>query len=479
MGQAKQRRVQIERAKKFSKSIKRARLNLYSMGTRLSNGLGLCDEVSWWATDKEDLLGIVALDTTDNDYMWMVFARDKIGRFRCASLKTDYRTQGYAEDQLQLAIAEIIEKDQIEEFGEQGDETNNPLDPFDIPHDWSHDKLHPYFRFLADEPGRAPARKVITELALWLAPKDPHFVREFQTNGFDQRLWELYLWAAFREFSLDVTQLEAPDFQCRAPGIDFTVEATTVAPSQGGVLKDHPNPKTKEDIEEFLRDYMPMKFGGALTSKLKKVNAAGEKYWERKESKGKPFTIAIADFHKPAEEKELASMTYSQSALWYYLYGTRVTWRFEGEQLVINTHKVSEHKYKGKKIPSGFFDLPDAENISAIIFSNAGTIAKFDRMGAAAGFGADGYGYLRVGLKANPDPNAAVGEAFSLNVQDDDYEEYWTQEIQVFHNPNAIHPLPFEAMLGASHHYFEDGRLLSSTPEDAILNSFTMMLKYE
>lgn len=50
MGQAKQRRVQVERSKKFSKSIKRARFNLYTMGTRLSNVVGLCDEVSWWAS---------------------------------------------------------------------------------------------------------------------------------------------------------------------------------------------------------------------------------------------------------------------------------------------------------------------------------------------------------------------------------------------------------------------------------------------
>jgi hypothetical protein len=40
-----------------------------------------------------------------------------------------------------------------------------------------------------------------------------------------------------------------------------------------------------------------------------------------------------------------------------------------------------------KVIPSGFFDLPGPENVSAVLFSNSGTISKFNRMGVVAGFG--------------------------------------------------------------------------------------------
>lgn len=478
VGEAKQRRKQEERAKALSQPMKRARFNLLTTGTRLSRTAFMCEEVSWWSAESDDLLGMVARDTTDNDFFWMILARDKIGRFRCALLKTDFRTRDFAETKLRVAMAGVIEKGEIAEFGEQGDETNSPLDPFEIPTGLDEAKLHPYFKMLADDPGRAPARKVISELALWLAPKDPHFVREFQTNGFDQRLWELFLWAAFREFFLDVEQLEAPDFRCTAPGLDFTVEATTVAPSESGALQDHPNPKTPQEREAFLRDYMPMKFGGPLTSKLKKVNAKGQHYWECDESRGKPFVLAIADFHKVADKEELGSMTYTQSALWQYLYGSRVTWAFEDDQLVINTHAVDEHEYNGKKVPSGFFDLSGAENVSAVVFSNAGTIAKFDRMGVAAGYGTLGYGYFRVGLKPNPDPNAVMGEAFHVDVQDPDYEEFWTQEIQVFHNPNAKYPLPIEAMLGATHHFFEDEEFRSISRGDAVLSSFTMLMKY-
>jgi hypothetical protein len=122
---------------------------------------------------------------------------------------------------------------------------------------------------------------VFKELGPWLAPSDPHFVNEFQTKQFDQRLWELYLWAVFRELGYDVTQPEAPDFHIVSPRGEFTVEATTCAPSEGGVLADHPDPKTPAEMKAFLRDYMPMKFGNSLTSKLNKKNASGESYWER------------------------------------------------------------------------------------------------------------------------------------------------------------------------------------------------------
>jgi hypothetical protein len=43
------------------------------------------------------------------------------------------------------------------------------------------------------------------------------------------------------------------------------------------------------------------------------------------------FLLAIADFHKPVKDGEIGSMTYTQSALWQYLYGQRIYWEYEGE----------------------------------------------------------------------------------------------------------------------------------------------------
>ncbi|QUS59101.1 hypothetical protein KGB56_25860 (plasmid) [Pseudovibrio brasiliensis] len=448
------------------------------MGTRNSRVPYFTEEVSWWSSHDEALLGMVSLDKVDGDYSWMILARDRIGRFRCAYPNVSIKDQAHAEKMLRVEMAKVITEGEIEKFGEQGDETNSPLNLFEVSTGQDPEKLHPYFKLLMEEKGREPARKVLQELALWLAPSDPHLVREFQTAGFDQRLWELFLWAALREFSYDVEQLEAPDFSCKSPKVEFTLEATTVAPSIQGALAEHPDPKTPIEIEKFNHDYMAIKFGSALTSKLGKKNAHGLHYWEREESKDRPFVIAIADFHKPSSMSQLGSMTYTQSALWRYLYGLHVKWRIEDDKVVIEEGDVEEHQFNGKKIPSNFFSLPLAENVSAVLFSNAGTIAKFDRMGVVAGFGADGYDYFRCGFRPDSDPNAVIGKAFVDDVRAEDYEEYWTQEIQVFHNPHAKHPLSVEHLMGASHHFIENGKLQSLMPDDAVLSSFTNIVKY-
>jgi hypothetical protein len=479
MGEAKRRAKFRVAAAAFCRPIKRARFALYTIGTRRAMAHYMGEELSWWSSHDERILGLVARDVTDNDFFWMILVRDRIGRFRCANIEVNYSSAPRAEEALQLEILKVLQFEDIREYGDQGDEIDEPTELLRLPTDCDPSLLHPYFRLLIDEPGREPARAVIREIAPWLNPKDPHLVTEFQNKGFDQRLWEIYLWAVFKEFSLDVELLEAPDFRCTGPGIDFTVEATTVSPTDKGALANHPNPKTSQELAEFLNGYMAIKFGSALHSKLNKTNKQGQHYWEREESRDKPFVLAIADFHKPADEDELGSMTYTQSALWQYLYGQRVYWEIVDGKLVIKPKEIVEHNFKQKVIPSGFFDFSKAENVSAVIFSNAGTLAKFDRMGVVAGFAAPGYGYARIGLKYNPDPNATMGTPFSIDVESDEYEEYWSQEIQVFHNPNAKNPLPSDWLPQATHHYFADGMLKSYTPSDAILSSFTVVMKYE
>lgn len=476
MGEAKKRAQMREKLNAFCRPLSRSRFNLFAIGTRYSAVHLIADERSWWSSADERLIAMVARDKIDNDYSWVILARDAIGRFRSVKVDTDYSSLSRAEDAMFAVMADTMQTEDLVELGRQGDETNMPIDLLKLPLDYKPDNLHPYFRELLESPAREPGRAVVREIGPWLTPNDPHLVSEFQNKAFDQRLWEIYLWAAFREFSLDVEQLEAPDFRCTGPGIDFTVEATTAAPSSMGPLAEHPNPQTFEETTKFLNDYMPMKYGSALKTKLDKRNKAGLRYWEREESKEKPFVIAIADFHKPATENEVGSMVYTQSALWQYLYGHRVHWTFENDQLVIRPERIGQHKFGEKEVPSGFFDLPDAENVSAVLFSNAGTIAKFDRMGVVAGVRPTGYDYMRVGLKENPDPNSIMGIPFLSDVTEEGYQEYWTEEIQIFHNPNAKFKLPFGWLLGATHHYFRDGLLRTFAPAGTVLSSYTMII---
>jgi len=476
VGEARSRGRRISKLALRVQPMSAARFDLFTLGTRMAAARYMAHELSWWGSSEDRIIGLTALDAMDADYLWCIMVRDELGRFRSVETGASFSSQERAEEALLVRIAHLLDHEDLELLGHQGDNNNAPLDLLRLPLDFDVNALHPYFKILLEEPSKAPARAVIDELGRWLVPLDPHLAKEFQTKGFDQRLWEIYLWAAFRELSLDVTQLEAPDFLCAKPGIQFAVEATTVAPSTMGPLAEHPDPDTKEELIEFLEHYMPMKYGSSLMSKLDKKNAQGQHYWEYENVRGMPFLLAIADFHKPAATDELASMTYTQSALWHYLYGRRVTGEIQDSRLLVNTVALEDHQYGMKSVPTGFFDQPNAEHIAAVIFSNAGTIAKFDRMGVAAGFAPGDFQYLRIGTMSDPDPNAVVGQRFLADVRSHDYSECWSEELQVFHNPNAVCPLPFDALWGAVHHYFEDGLLMSSGPSESVLSSYTLVL---
>ncbi|MGB0747133.1 MAG: hypothetical protein ACPGO3_00160 [Magnetospiraceae bacterium] len=461
----------------MTKALSQARFDLYALGTRQSMTRLYSEELSYWSDLDETVIGAVIRDLVDDDFGWVMLARDRVGRFRAIKIETDFSTERQAMAQLRLAIADTVKSENVTEAAVQGDEPNAPYDLLTVGAEVNPESLHPYFKELVERPGRAPARAVVREIGPWLAPSDPHFVKEFQQNQFDQRLWELFLWAAFRELGFDVEQLEAPDFGCFAPAISFTVEATTAAPSTMGPLASHPEPKTPEERAEFLSGYMPMKYGSSLVSKIRKTNKDGKHYWELDPASDKPFILAIADFHKPAEKGEIGSMVYTQSALWLYLYGRRLTWEDRDGHPVLVPTKAATHVYREKVIPSGFFDQPGAEHVSAVLFSNAGTIAKLDRMGVVAGFGADKHHYYRVGQMHNPDPNAVMGTPFSVNISEPEYMEFWSDELQIFHNPNAVRPLPTEWFGGIAQHFFLDGNLYSDYPDGHVLSSYTMLMQ--
>jgi hypothetical protein len=134
------------------------------------------------------------------------------------------------------------------------------------------------------------------------------------------------------------------------------------------------------------------------------------------------------------------------------------------------------HTFGSKTVPSGFFDLPGAQNVSAVLFSNAGTMAKFDRMGVVAGFIPANHIYLRLGFRYNPDPHATEGVPFSENVSAATYSEFWSDELQLFHNPNAMVPIPPEWLSGLTQHFFKNGDHHSITPESHVLSSITSVI---
>ena len=90
------------------------------------------------------------------------------------------------------------------------------------------EQRHPFFDKLLDKDGFFTAAKsVIEELSFHFEDRDGNFVNQFQSlNGFDARIWELYLWCYFREenfhFSYD---FDAPDFMIEKMGYEVAIEA--------------------------------------------------------------------------------------------------------------------------------------------------------------------------------------------------------------------------------------------------------------
>lgn len=414
--------------------------------------LVMAEEITYGETPDGRFVVSVIRDRSDNDFGGMIFARDKNGRFRWVG-GTEFFT-----DPAKAELATVVELEKLRTQSDkafwQGDEDGKPLDffkPMRRP-----DELHESFNLLMDSEGYSPARGIIEPMMRWYEDADGNFVEQFQTTGFDARIWELYLYAAFVELGYIVDRTVAvPDFVCDGLLGRFSVEAVTVNPTRNkaGAILPPPALETMDDIRIFLREYMPIKYAGPLTAKLAK------RYWEHDHVKDAPLLFAVQDF------SSVGSMTRTKSALGVYLYGYDHDAHYEGETLVITPRKVAAHTFGSKTIQSGFFSLPDAENVSAVLFNSAGTISKFNRMGVLARFGSDRIILIRQGTRPDPNPNASAPIAFVEQVGSPEYFEDWIEGLEVFHNPNARVPLPPTSLPGALHHRLRpDGQVESNGP---------------
>jgi hypothetical protein len=311
------------------------------------------------------------------------------------------------------------------------------------------------------------ARGIIEPMMRWYEDADGNFIEQFQTTGFDARIFELYLFAAFSEIGYEISRIHAvPDFCCENPDGAFNVEAVTVNPTRDakGVIVPEPPTDTPEQLKAYFEDYMPIKFAGVLKGKLDKH------YWEKPHVADKPLLFAVEDFSAPG------SMIHTRSAFERYIYGYDHEWERDAEgNLIIKPRKVGIHKWGTKEVPSGFFELPGSEHVSAVLFSNSGTIAKFNRIGLLAGFGSERLELVRVGTAVDHDPKATRPLAFERSVRDPAYTEKWSEGIDIWHNPNALLPLDPELLPVVAHHWLlPDGQVESFTPEWHPFGSMTL-----
>lgn len=410
-------------------------------------------EVGWFQEADEKVLGLIVLDRHDNDYAYYTLGRDAKGRFRAVTIDVSVVTEAEALSRLEATLAEQAALPPEEFF--QGDEKGKPVDFFTPLVDPA--KLNTIFTQVIERKGYSPARELLSQMMYYFQDLDGNFIEQFQTTGFDARVWELYLYATFIELGYGlVRDHPAPDFHCRGLGGEFFVEATTVNPSVPAVVM------TPENEEDYFNNFIPMKFSGALTAKLKK------KYWTHEHVQGYPLLLAIQDFHAPG------SMVWSGEALVEYLYGFRLTEKQMPDGTIeVVSEKLADYKWANKSpIAPGFFFQPDSENISAVLANPNGTIVKFNRMGFLAGFGDSEIKMLRMGTCFRDyEP-----QEFTAEVHTADYQETWCEGVTIYHNPNAVHPFNPDSFPNAAHIALEDERLINILPPFHPLSSRTQII---
>lgn len=444
--------------------ISKVRFDALAAYCRQPQTIYFSEEVRWLELYNESILVVLILDRADEDFGAIILAKDLKERYRCVGISDFFNSQEDALNNAKLKAEKIISV--LAEARVQGDEKGKPIDFFT--HVKKTNKLNNNFLTISTEVGFSPAVGIIKPMMRWHEDLDGNFIEQFQTTGFDARIWELYIFAMLVEAGYIIDNSQAvPDFNAKGILGHLFIEATTVNPTidKFGNIVPIPNLDSEEEFSAYLREYVPIKFSGPLTAKLSK------KYWENPNVKGKPLVLAIQDFHSSM------SMTMTKTGLSIYLYGYDYGWEKNSNgKLNITPKKVINHQWGNKIIDSGFFSFPGAENISAVIVNPSATISKFNRMGLMAGFGSKDVKLIRKGLATDFDPNASEPKSFEIEVNSETYSETWIEGMDVYHNPNAVHPLDPLMLPGAAHHrLLKSGEMVSQLPEWHPLSSLTFI----
>jgi hypothetical protein len=325
---------------------------------------------------------------------------------------------------------------------------------------------------LLTQPTHHIAAWLLNQVYLALPNPDRSWAGDCQTGNFHTRLWEAHLLASFREQGLVVAQpYSSPDFHIQnCGGSEAWIEAVTANPP---VPYDHVNSRPTEppeDVRERFLGPAAVRFAKTLGSKLQR------RYDRLAHVSGKPFAIALADFHAPA------SMTWSREALVGYLFGMHAETAEVGGR-VIAVSSRSSHLLGESAFPAGLFRNADHGELSAVVFTNACAISKFNRVGVSAGALAKGLRYVRLGKFYDRTPGALDGIPFCLDVTSDEYRRLWPQgyepwsaELEVFHNPFAQYPLPHALVPEATHWFEVEGEIVCEAHyETSVLWSKTLI----
>ncbi len=405
-------------------------------------------EVAHFATNNNNILAVISFDYTDKDFNIILMGRDRQRRYRSFQVFCSFST---IEDAIKKTKDEVAKIPDTQDEFYQGDEKRC----FDVYRVVKNAKaLHPFFSSL-NMPQHSPAKEVVREIAYVFKDKDGNFIEQFQTAGFNARLFELYIFAYLHESQFIIDEKSSyPDFVFAKGKINFALECTTVNPGKNDITSIPDDP---EILKKLVATYFPVKFGSSLFTKLNhRYKPDKKRYWELPQVNGKPLIFAIEDFHLNG------SMCCSHPGLERYLYGYDYEIAYgKNGNLRPKPQKIDSFIWKTKRLEESFFDLADAENISAVLFTNSATISKFNRMGKIAGFGDANIRLIREGARYDHDPNATMPIPFMFEINENT-KESWGEGLVMYHNPRAKIAINRNDFPDIAHMFLDENNLLRS-----------------
>jgi len=415
--------------------------SVFALSRPRGHGFGDQPPCEAWTSERGLEIAAILRDVNDSKYGVLAMRRRADGVWAIVFEKHGYEK---VDDARSAAAVEL-----------NGEKPLEPLPPGGIRrpalHDFRGKPPSKVFQLLA-QPSHQNAAWLLNQLYLALPNPDRNWAADCQTENFHTRLWEAILLACFREQGLLVEQPEkSPDFRIESrQGGDAWVEAVTANPAQRFEPVNARPSKPPDSPDDIFRGDAALRYAKTIGSKLQRG------YPEFSHVIGKPFALAIADFHAPG------SMVWSREALIGYLYGFSAKAVVDGATRVAKASNV-ERLAGVSGFPSGLFRNADHGKVSAIIFSNAATISKLNRIPISAGAPSD-HRYVRFGRFYDRTPGALEGIPFCLDVASDEYRclwpggfEPWSAELEVFHNPFASYPLPHEVLPEAAHWFERNG----------------------
>lgn len=424
-------------------------------------GFGRRPPISFWSSDDQNACGVVRRDEADGSFGILVMRRRVDYVWAVTTDNHGFASAAQAISDLQRHLCGGAPGEPIP----AGVRAHQPL------YEVAGREPSGLFKLLAQRTHWAAAW-TLNQAYLALPRPDHNWVSDFQTKNFHTRMWEAMLIACFREQGVLVTQpFESPDFRLenRRGGVAW-VEAVTANPSAS---YDHVNAELSampQELEELFFGKAAVRFAKTLGNKITR------RYDQLPHVQGQPFAIALADFQSGG------SMIWSRQSLVGYLYGA-------GAREVLadgtrSTNPITATELKGtSRFPAGLFTDDRSAELSAVIFSSACTLGKFNRIAISRGCDRRGLRYTRIGEFFDRAPGATRGIPFCMDVSSPEYcqlwvygHEPWSAELEVFHNPFARHPMSRELLREAAHWFDKDGDLVcESFHAPAILRSRTII----